>query len=59
MIDVDAVLELRPLVALAPGPPHDDTSVPSASNSSTGGAARQIDRVSFGWSVLGRCVIQT
>src|SRR5687768_2755001 len=43
----------------APVPPHDDTSAPSASNSSTGGAAFQIDRVSFGCSVDGRCVIHT
>src|SRR3954468_20921108 len=41
------------------GPPHEDSSVPSLSNSSTGGAARQIERVSFGCSVDGRWVIHT
>ena len=55
VVDVDAVLELRPLVARARSAPR-DSSVPSTSNSSTGGAARQIDRVSLGCSVDGRCV---
>ena len=58
IVHVNAVLELRPLVP-RPGPPHDESSEPSASNSSTGGAAFQIDRVSFGCNVDGRCTIQT
>jgi hypothetical protein len=57
VVDVDAVLELRPFVAGA-GPPQDETSVPSSLNSSTGGAAFQNERVSFGCRVDGRCVIQ-
>ena len=42
-----------------PGPPHDESSVPSVSNSRTGGAAFQMERVSLDCSVDGRCVIQT
>ena len=57
-VNVNAVLELGPVVA-APRTTPGDTNKPAASNSSTGGAAFQIDRVSFGCSVDGRCVIQT
>src|SRR3954451_6804913 len=42
----------------APGPPQDDTRVPSCANSRTGGAAFQNERVSLGCSVDGRCVVQ-
>ena len=49
----------RGISQVSPGPPHDCSRAPAASNSSTGGAARQIDRVSFGCSVEGRCTTQT